>query len=178
MNNQSIEPLRVLVSNEFLGINDLDFTPGFLVAVRARSNQALQFTVLLSTGALFTGLPAHAIKFAPVPTLPLSDCQMWDNISDSIEVFCIEPLRYMKCSVKLNSGTILYGEYLFTIDFVGSGYSRDPEHWKQLSAIKTDCGLFILYPQYRLQFLDSALCINNNCLPAYSANTTQWKVGN
>jgi len=37
------------------------FTEARLVGIRALSNQSIQFTVLLSNGALYTGLPPHAV---------------------------------------------------------------------------------------------------------------------
>jgi hypothetical protein len=67
--------------------------------------------------------------------------------------------------------------YLFTIDFVGEGFSRHPTHWKQLHAIQTNDGYLMLYPQYRIRFLDSALFEDEDKLPKYKANTKQWMVG-
>lgn len=177
MNNQNLPPIKVYVINSFLGVEGT-LTEGFLMSVRARSNQALQFTILLTTGALFTGLPAHAIKFAPIhSTTSLQVSQMWDCISDSIEVFTIESLRYMSCEVKAQDA-FYNGKYLFSIDFVGEGYSREPTHWKTMHAIHSDCGSLLLYPQYRVRFTDSALCTEvDKPLPAYNANTVQWIVG-
>jgi hypothetical protein len=68
------------------------------------------------------------------------------------------------------------GKYLFTIDFVGDGFSRHPEHWKQLHVIETLNGYFVLYPQYRIQFTDKAL-LGEEKLPVYKANTKHWIVG-
>lgn len=183
MNNQNLPPIPVFIDNYFLYNGSQTCRPhcktaGHLMAVRARSNQALQFTVLLDNGALFTGLPASAITFTESqihPILPLPDCQMWDCISDDIEVFTIESLRYAECCVK-GDQKIFSGMYLFTIDFVGEGYSRHPVHWKQLHAIKTNDGYFVLYPQYRLQFTDKAL-LEDEKLPKYEANSKHWIVG-
>jgi hypothetical protein len=107
--------------------------------------------------------------------LSLEEAEMWDCISDDIEVFTIENLRYASCTIK-TSQKMYEGMYLFTIDFVGEGYSRHPVHWKQLHAIKTNDGYFMLYPQYRIQFTDKAL-LEDEKLPKYEANETQWIVG-
>lgn len=149
------------------------------MSVRARSNQALQFTVLLDNGALFTGLPAHAITFREDlfnRKLELTDAQMWDCVSDDIDVFCMESLRYAECEVRPNKISPKSGTYLFTIDFVGEGYSRHPTHWKQLHVIQTTDGYLMLYPQYRIRFLDAAL-FEEKDLPKYKANTKHWIVG-
>lgn len=182
MKNQNLPPIEVFIWNRFLHDSDPNYegkTQGHLVSVRARQNQALQFSVLLETGALFTGLPAHAVTFRKDclnKILNLSDAQMWDCVSDDIEVFTIESLRYAECEV-IGNQIAASGKYLFTIDFVGEGYSRHPTHWKQLHAVQTLSGDLLLYPQYRIIFLDKALCLSNSDIPKYKANTTQWIVG-
>ena len=103
MNNQNLPPIRVYVWDYFLfncNSNKEGKTGGHLVSVRSRQNQALQFSVILDNGALFTGLPAHAITFREDlinRKLQLQDAQMWDCISDDIDVFCMESLRYAEC---------------------------------------------------------------------------------
>ena len=92
--------------------------------------------------------------------------------------FCYsQSLGYAECEVKAEQLGYVSGQYLFTIDFVGEGYSRHPTHWKQLHAIQTNTGYFILYPQYRIRFVDAALLEEKEKLPAYRANTKQWIVG-
>lgn len=183
MNNSNLPPIRVYIWDYFLF--DCDSlkeakTAGHLVSVRARQNQALQFAVLLDNGALFTGLPAHAITFHPDvinDKLELPDAQMWDCVSDNIEVFTMETIRYAECEVMPNKIQAKSGIYLFTIDFVGEGFSRHPTHWKQLHAIQTNDGYLMLYPQYRIRFIDEALFEDTDKLPKYKANTKHWIVG-
>ena len=181
MNNSNLPPIRIFILNRFLFNDNSNYggkTGGHLVSVRARQNQALQFTVLLDNGVLFTGLPAHSLSFREDemnPMLNLQDAQMWDCISDDIEVFTMETLRYAECEV-IGNQIAASGKYLFTIDFVGEGYSRHPTHWKQLHAVQTMSGNFLLYPQYRIRFLDKALCSTED-LPNYVANEKHWIVG-
>ncbi len=182
VNNANLPPIRVYVWDYFLfdcDSNKEGKTGGHLVSVRARQNQALQFNVILDTGALFTGLPAHAITFKEDlinDKLQLPDAQMWDCISDDAEVFCMESLRYAECEVRPSIIGAKLGIYLFTVDFVGEGYSRHPTHWKMLHAIQTLDGYFMLYPQYRITFLDKALYEDKE-LPQYKANSKHWIVG-
>ena len=180
--NKSLPPIKVLVRDQFL-YNDIKgyggYTIGVLVSVRSILNQALQFSVLLETGALFTGLPAHAICFdKEAPALTLEACQMWNNISNEIDVFTIDLLRNMDCTIKVNGhDDILSGYYLFSIDYVGlDTLAATPDEWKQFHAIRTYCGNFILYPQYRIRFMDKSL-IKNVELPQYHVNNKHWIVG-
>jgi hypothetical protein len=165
MTNQSLPPLEVYVHNSFL-FKEYDplkepRSEGRLIGVRALQNQAPQFTVLLDTGALYTGLPLNALSFNENSNIVplLKHIQMWDNISSSIEVITFDTLRYMSCTVKLTTGEIIKGDYLFTIDYVGENdLSRDAEHWKQTHMIRAEDGQLLLYPQYRIKFTDAALC--------------------
>lgn len=180
--NANLSPIPVFVHNAFLfdgNLSQTGVTSGHLISVRAQQNQALQFSVLLANGALFTGLPAHAITFsenAPNGILELSDVQMWDCVSSGIDVCTFDTLRYMKCSVRGNRIQWNNCVYLFTVDFVGDGFSRHPEHWKQLHALKASNGDFLLYPQYRIKFTDEGICPSKD-IPKYKANTKHWIVG-
>lgn len=178
--NKSLPPIDVFIRNEFILNGGKGLSHGYLIGVRALQNQALQFQVLLNDGALFTGLPVHSICFLEnAPQRTLLECQQWDCISKEIDIVTYETLRYMSCTVKIDpKGEILKGEYLFSIDFVGSDdLSRDPIHWKMLHVIKSEEGNMHLYPQYRLKFTDKALCHNSNKdFPAYKFNEIHWKV--
>lgn len=182
MKNQNLPPIRVYVWDYFLfdcDSNKEGKTGGHLVSVRSRQNQALQFNVILDTGALFTGLPAHAITFRDDvfnDKLQLQDAQMWDCISDDIDVFCMESLRYAECEVRPDMIGAKLAIYLFTVDFVGEGYSRHPTHWKMLHAVQTIDGYLMLYHQYRITFLDKAL-YEKSKTPEYKANSKHWIVG-
>jgi hypothetical protein len=184
MNNINLPPIGVYIRNKFmLKENSSDYngkTWARLIGARSLQNQAMQFQVLLNTGALFTGLPANAICFEEdAPDRDLIDCQMWDTISSNIEIIQYNTLLYMPCTLKLDSGEIIKGEYLFTIDHVGeSDLSRDPTEWKMFHAIKSEEGNFHIYPQYRIQFLDNALCDKaKDGLPEYTYNETIYRLG-
>ena len=182
--NKNLSPIGVYVRNKFLMNDDQPEyngkTWGRLIGVRSLQGQAMQFQVLLETGALFTGLPAHAICFEEdAPERELIDCQMWDSISSEIDVIQYDTLLYMPCTLKLDSGEIIKGEYLFTIDHVGNvDLSRDPTEWKMFHVIKSEEGNMHLYPQYRIKFLDTALCSKSKKpLPKYTYNETIWRLG-
>jgi hypothetical protein len=178
-NNANLPPIPVIINNRFLCGDATKHTAGHLISVRALYGQALQFSVLLEDGALFTGLPAHAITFSQTENLSLQECQMYDNIGDKIELFVMETLRYAKCTIKDVQSNIHEGIYLFTIDFVGKlGLEYNPEQWKQFHCIRTNEGRLLVYPQYRIRFLDSGLCPNTEGnYPQYIANKNHWIIG-
>lgn len=183
MGNINLPPIGIYVRNKFTHKKDSPNyngkTFGRLLGARSLSNQAMQFQVLLETGALFTGLPAHALSFEEdAPDRELIDCQMWDTISSDIELIQYDLLLYMPCTLKLKSREIIEGEYLFSIDHIGrADLSRDPTEWKMFHAIKSKEGNFHLYPQYRIKFLDDALCSNDAGLEEYTYNETIYRLG-
>lgn len=171
--NANLPPLQVKVLNRYLDGN-LGYSSGTLISVRSLMNQALQVSVLLESGALYTGLPMSAL--CDTNPLPLTLAQAYDCIGSDIEVITLDVLRYMKCSVKFFNGDAHKGMYMFTIDFVdNNGLARHPTQWKQFHVIKLDSGHWVAYPQYRVMFLDDALCPNHrNDLPHYNYNETVW----
>lgn len=178
--NANLPPIQVYIRNKFLFWDKTEgHTYAHLISVRSLQNQAPQFTVLTSDGALYTGLPSHAICFTEEANdITLQDSCMWDNISSEIQVLTFDTLRYMKCSVK-TSDNIIQGIYLFTIDYVGENdLSRSSEHWKQVHVIKgVDDNLYI-YPQYRVKFLDDGLCFTKDeDFSDYKYNRVTWIVG-
>lgn len=167
--NANTPPLQVKVRGDYLGI-DKPYEHGTLVSVKALSNQALQFSVLLESGALYTGIPINMlVDLDSNCDLTLSNAQMYDNIGSVVSVIVLDLLRYMTCTVKLNSGDIVKGKYLFTIDFEDF-LARHPVQWKQFHVISTSRG-WVAYPQYRIRFTDEALCPNQESGMNYSYNT-------
>jgi hypothetical protein len=167
--NCNTDPLQVKVLGSYLGV-DKDYENGTLVSVRALMNQALQFSVLLESGALYTGIPINMICSPEDDCLlDLAEAQMYDNIGDKIQVITFDLLRYMKCTVKTDYDNVIEGKYLFTIDFVGGGLSRHPVQWKQFHCVSTSKG-WMVYPQYRLKFTDEALCPDFKEITKYKFN--------
>lgn len=177
MNIKDCPPIQVNVSSKYLFQDQCaqGCENGTLIGVRVQQNQAFQFTVLLESGALFTGIPISAIAgIGKQPVLSLHEAQAYDAIGDDIEVIEHQSLRLMNCSVKTYSDPerIINGIYLFTIEFRNSGLARHPEQWKQFHVISTELGL-IAYPQYRIIFKDGALCPDHKRpIPKYIANKT------
>jgi hypothetical protein len=167
--NCNTEPLQVKVLGKYLGL-EKPYEKGTLVSVRSLMNQALQFSVLLESGALYTGIPINMLCSPEDDcSLSLGEAQMYDNIGNKTQVIAFDLLRYMPCTVKTDFGNIIKGKYLFTIDFVGDGLSRHPVQWKQFHCVSTVRG-WMVYPQYRIKFTDDALCPNHTEHTQYKFN--------
>lgn len=176
MTNQNLPPLQVHVFNSFLIEGGVGTTEGTLIGIRSLMNQAFQFTVLLSDGALFTGLPINALtrKKNNTNVLSLSEAQAYDCIGSKVEVTTFDVLRYMKCKLKTFSNNFYDCYYLFTVDFVDeNGLARHPTQWKQFHFLENTDGNLMCYPQYRIQFKDGAFCWDSDKnLQNYKYNET------
>lgn len=179
--NQNLPALPVYVHHSFLHKASEDSwklkpEAGTLVSVRAQSNQALQFSVLLESGALYTGLPINALASAPhFDVMPLLKAQAYDCICSHIEVIELELLRRMKCTyLPWEEKTPHQAYYLFTIDFTETGLARHPVQWKQFHVLENArTGEWVTYPQYRIQFQDEALAAKHRSgMPEYKYNQT------
>lgn len=183
--NTNIPPFKVLVRNEFL-YNQIkghgDFTTGWVHAVRSIKGNALQFYVLLETGALFTGLPIHAFctdKNAPI--WALSKHQLWDNLSYDISHITLDFVKNMACEVLLKDKTREKGYYLFTIDYAhpsadSKGLAETPDEWKSAHIVELENGNIVAYPPNRILFKDASL-VDPTLDPSklgYKVNTTTW----
>jgi hypothetical protein len=82
----------------------------------------------------------------------------------------------MPVKVKLTSEELVQGTYLFSIDYVGANdLSRHPSQWKMTHVVWAESGQMLIYPQYRIRFLDKALCeLSEVELPKYIYNEKIW----
>lgn len=174
--NANLPPIPCFVHGNYFGVQT---EAGHLISVRSIANQALQFSVLLDSGALMTGVPAHFIGFSKFFTpLNLQTAQMWDSISNVVQCISFDTLRWMRVSVKTDD-RLINGKYLFSIDYDNANdLSAHPIHWKQMHIVQSDCDRLLVYPQYRIRFLDAGLCQNSDQpLPQYKNNSIKWEVG-
>ena len=178
---KNLPSIKLKVINKFLFNGDekqTGTTNGLLTFARAIKGKALTFGILLENGVLFTGLPIHSLC-TQEHMYKLQQLQMWDCLSYGFDVLEIDAIKFMNCTVKLTSGEIQPGHYLFSIDFNSaselSNLSETPDEWKMFHFIQLDDGAFALYPQNRIMFNDNSLTSKAAQLPKYKVNTKDWK---
>jgi hypothetical protein len=151
---------------------------GWLYGVKSSRHKALQFHVLLESGASYWGLPLNAIKTnKDNGWLELSNTQLWSNISDKISCIEFNFLRRLSCDVLLKSKKLERGTYRFTIDYEGQGDLSDtPNEHKCAHIIELDSGHLVAYPNNRVIFNDSSLTKGDAASRGYKINTTEYVV--
>lgn len=151
---------------------------GWLYGAKAPKHKALQFHVLLESGASYWGLPISALKTTDEGGhLSLSDAQLWSNISTHISVVEFDFIRRMSCSVRLRNGNTEKGIYRFTIDYEGQGDLSDtPNEHKCAHIIELDSGHLVAYPNNRVVFNDASLVKGGAKNKGYKINTTEYLI--
>ena len=168
--------IEVYVAGWALGNDQTE--KGWLYGVKSSRHKALQFHVLLQSGASYWNLPINALSTREVSeSISLSDSQLWSCLSDSASVREFVFLRRMACSVRLRSGEIHKGMYRFTVDPDGYGTLADtPNEFKCYHVVELDSGHLVAYPNNRIVFHDSSLTKGTAATKGYKIQTEDWLV--
>lgn len=186
MNNANIPLIPVKVRKEYLrNFEDSqnEFVEGYLFGVYAQRNQALLFHVFLETGAVYYRLPIDAFcdtyNSVKIP-LKTSDLQLWDCLSNQIEVIQWSFLKDQTGEVNLGKVGKTKGRYLFTIEFLQNdtseldlGFINVPGEYKCAHILSLENGYFCAMPNNRIVWQDQAFVKKNNT-PDYKINRNRF----
>jgi len=130
--------------------------------------------ILRDGGALYRNIPPHAVSFHAGPSQEwnISDAQLWDCYSYHFAVLQNPILRGMEVSVRLKSGVIAHGEYLFSTTHMDDGWSDAPEQDKEFIFVKLDSGRLTIQPTNRVRFIDASFILPN--LPKLKLQETTY----
>lgn len=162
---------KVLVRREFL--HDMDqqhageYERGIAHRVIVEPGHAIRFSVLLETGALYYGLPIHALCVRECEPMPLHVLELWNAMSYHAAVYR-DPWRAgLDVDVKLGNGEVVRGTCLFSIDFVHAepqlsdgGWTGFPDEKKEAHIIELDSGHLAAQPGNRIVWLDASYVSN------------------
>ena len=177
---QNLPAVPVKIRKEFLynfekGFGE--FEDGWWVSAKSIKGRALLFETLLSNGALYDKLPISAFCWKECDALPLSSLQLWDNLSNDIQIVRKEFIAGMNVKVFLKDIGIETGEYLFTIDYFGWGtLAETAQEHKSANVIKLSNGNFTIQPNNRILFDDASLTKAKK--PDYIASQIIWTCEN
>jgi len=141
----------VEVDRKFLSRGERDgWEEAVWFAVSAVPHRAWGLTVLLKCGAIYRGLPPHAIVLDPVGKVidwKLEEAQRWDCFGYDFTCHRHAYLRELDCSAYIfPDRRWLPGSYLFTADFYDDAYSLEPSQTKSSHFIALDNGRLAVLP--------------------------------
>lgn len=117
--------------------------------------------ILRDGGALYRNIPPHAVSFTADSgqEWSISDAQLWDCYSYDFTVLQNPIMRGMEVSVKLGSGVLSHGEYLFSVTHLHDGWSDAPEQDKEFIFVQLDSGRLTIQPTNRVRFIDRSFTL-------------------
>jgi hypothetical protein len=181
--NADIPPLKVWIDAQHISDGE-DFEQGYAFAIQSYKGRALQFHVLMESGAHFRHIPLHWLNHTPNPEnlQPLPQLQLWDCFSYKPIVTVFDMLRDYQCNAILKDKTVLNAQYWFSIDWLPdsdtqSGFLLQPDQNKLAHVLLLANGQIAALPTNRIAFKD-AFYIGDKPEPqkrGYRTIPTVWK---
>jgi hypothetical protein len=189
--NINLPKARVFIRKDMWGESKEEFEPAWLVSVRALRGRPLCFQVWVDDycacydkvrlDCLYWKLPSE--KHQP---LELADLQMWECLSNDIELFHKAQLADVPMLVNMGDGDIAEGNYWFTVDcvpekqslgYVDVGDSDLLEEHKEMNVVRLKNGQVAVYPNNRLKWIPESLASKDSVkkVPKWSvAENATW----
>ena len=116
-------------------------------------------TVMLKCGALYRGLPLHALAHGDIAIMDwdINDAQRWDCFGWNFTTIEYEYLMGLSCKVWIaNRKTWEVGRYLFTAEPYGDGFSMSPSQTKSHHFIALNNGRITAVPGNNVLWKESS----------------------
>lgn len=151
----------VLVDSAFTHKKPVGFVPAVWFGLVSFPGRAWGLTVMLESGAVYRNLPPHAIGWEKKPPgWTVEDSETWDVYGTAFSCIEYAYLAGLDVRVRLRSGQILPGQYLFSASPIGDGFSAVPEQSKEFSFIRLDNGRLTIQPTDRVLFRERSFTTN------------------
>jgi hypothetical protein len=145
-------------------IQPVRFTPAVWFGLTSYPGRMWGLNVMLESGAVYRGLPPHAIAFSDTPDemdWTQDMAQQWDCYGYEFTTIEYEYLKGLDVTAKCDSGRVLRdGAYLFTAAPIGDGFSAYPEQSKEFSFIRLYNGRLTVQPTNNLLFVEKSFTHN------------------
>jgi hypothetical protein len=148
--------IKIHVNDNYLTNNkESGYTEAYLMAVDCRPNDIIRFTVLLESGAVWSGLPIEAIycdKFGELNGTALENEQLqpYSCLEGQVSVISYGLIKNVELSTKLGKAY-----YLFTINYQGEGLSEDPEQYKTHNIVVLESGQLAAFPNNYIKVVNN-----------------------
>jgi hypothetical protein len=116
-------------------------------------------TIMLKCGALYRGLPLHALAHGEITIMDwdINDAQRWDCFGWNFTTIEYEYLMGLSCKVWIaNKKTWEVGRYLFTAEPYGDGFSMSPSQTKSHHFIALNNGRITAVPGNNVLWKESS----------------------
>jgi hypothetical protein len=142
--------------NEEVGFGYGQFTKAVVFGFRAEPGRVPMFQVMLENGAQWARVPIHMLVSQPCSPLPLELTCWWDCYGYEFSIISFPFLKEHRVEAIGRDKKHRKGTYLFTIDWMKTGWSEIPDQHKNHHVIVLDSGQWIAYPNNRLIWSDDS----------------------
>ena len=143
----------VWVDQSFIREGGSGWEPAVWFGLHSHPGRAWACHVMLECGAVYRGLPPHALAFDDKPddwTLP--QAQMWDCYGWAFSL-----LRYtFLTGLQARATNGILCDYLFTAVPLGDGYSEHSSQSKEFMFTRTKGERLLILPTNKLRFIDKS----------------------
>lgn len=156
--NANIPHFKALVKRSYFtqNVDDVQFDNVYVFAIQSIGGKILTFHVLTDYGMLRSRVPLSEIYMhEPKEDIPFHFKQLWDCFSENVSVVHYDFLSEHKCQAVLKDGTLVWANYMFTVDWFNNPYSDEPSDYKAGHILASDDGYLLCMPNNRLYWKDS-----------------------
>lgn len=156
--NANINHFKALVKRSFFTKNlaDKEFDDVYVFAIQSIAGKILTFHVMTDYGMLRSRVPLSEIYLKePKEDIPFHFKQLWDCFSENVNVIHYDFLSENRCQVVLKDQTMIWAQYMFTVDWFNNPYSDEPSDYKAGHVLLSDDGYLLCMPNNRLYWKDS-----------------------
>jgi hypothetical protein len=158
MVNNNIPFFKALVKRSYFTKNeqDTEYDNVYVFAIQSIGGKILTFHVMTDYGMLRSRVPLSEIYLKePVNDIPFHFKQLWDCFSENVSVIHYDFLSENRCQVILKDKTVVWANYLFTVDWHNNPYSDEPSDYKCGHILVSEDGYLLCMPNNRIYWKDS-----------------------
>lgn len=164
----------VYVDQTFTRKDKQGFEPAVWFGLSAVPGRAWGCHVMLECGAVYRGLPAHALSYNQVPLAwTLQQSQLWDCYGYDFQLLEYTYLRELRCLVSVQKQSY-EGTYLFTAVPLDDSYTRKPSQSKEFMFIKLDNNRITIQPTNKILFKDKSFTVDTDWPTDLKLSETVW----
>jgi hypothetical protein len=159
MLNANIPSFKALVRKSYFTKNEADskeFYNVYVFGIQSCAGVILTFHVMTDTGMIRSRVPISEIYTSePESDIPYNFKQLWDCFSNNVSVIEYDFLAYHRARIVLRDGSMVWGTYMFTVDWYNNPYSDEPTDYKCGHVFEADAGYLLCMPNNRIFWKDS-----------------------
>lgn len=159
MLNLNIPSFKALVRKSYFTKNTKDseeFYNVYVFGIQSCAGVILTFHVMTDNGMVRSRVPLSEI-YTKIPSkdIPFNFKQLWDCFSENVSVTEFSFLAYHRAQITLRDSTVVWGTYLFTVDWFNNPHSDEPSDYKCGHVFESDEGYLLCMPNNRIFWKDS-----------------------